>query len=110
MKEYSGDACLERRVRDLEILARVIQTTQEERDRAREDAMAVSVHGLEARLALLNELRGDVITRGEAAKAHEVIGIRIDVIEKMQSRFVGVAIALVAMAGAAGAVLTHLFK
>jgi hypothetical protein len=105
-RQYDGDVCLEGRVRELEIRAAVLEKVNHERA----EILKLTASALESRLELLNELRTDVLTRGEYTKSHEGLIFRIELVEKMQSRFVGVAIALVAMAGAAGAVLSHLLK
>jgi len=98
-QKYDGDICLEARVR-------VLENILEEREKA----LKLAVNGLETRLVLLNELRGDVLTKAEYIRAHDNVIFRLEKVEAMQGRFVGVSIALVAMAGAAGAVISHLFK
>lgn len=96
---YNGDVNLEARVR-------VLENILEEREKA----LKLAVDGIDKRLVLLNELRGDVLTKGEYLRGHEAIVFRITKVESVQSRFVGVAIAMVAMSGLVGAVISHLFK
>ena len=94
---YNGDKCLEARVR-------VLEAVLEERQRA----VDIAVKALDDRLHLLNELRGDVLTKAEYNKAHEALLYRIESVEKTHSKFVGVTISMIALAGLIGAVLSHL--
>jgi hypothetical protein len=97
--KYNGDACLEARVR-------VLENILEEREKA----LALAVRGIDARLELLNELRSDVMTKSEYLRAHESVSFRLGKIEATQSRFIGVSLAMMAMSGLVGAVISHLFK
>lgn len=98
-KPYNGDQYLEARVRVIENLLQ-----------EREKMVRLTAESLEMRLAHLNELRGDVMTKTEYARAHESFCLRLERLEQMQSRFIGVAIALVAMGGAAGAMISKFIK
>jgi hypothetical protein len=97
---------MDARLRHLERTMAESQAKLEER----RETLKLTADQLEKRLFLLNELRSDVMTKSEYIRAHESVVFRLERVEAMQSRFIGVSIALVAMAGAAGAVLSHLLK
>jgi len=87
-KLYNGDVCLEHRV-----------STIEAESREREKILNLTAQALEKRLEMLNELRGDVMTRGEYQKAHEALIYRIESVEKMQGKGVAAVLTLVAIVG-----------
>lgn len=97
-KPYNGDVSLEARVR-------VLESQLEERQKA----VTLATESLEKRLFLLNELRGDVLTKDEYNQAHAALIYRLEKVELTQSRLIGVGITFVAVAGLIGAVLSHLF-
>lgn len=97
-KEYCGDQALEARVS-------VIEAQLSER----KEAVRVALDSLEKRLMLLNELRAGVMTVGEYSKAHDALTFRLEAVERTQSKFVGVSIALMALSALIGAVMSHLF-
>lgn len=83
----------------------------------RDKTLVLTAKNLEHRLETLNQLRADVIKDRDQfvsdavyKEMHSALVNRVTAVEKMQSRMVGVGIALVAGAGLIGAVLTHLFK
>ena len=97
-KTYNGDVALESRVR-------VIEAILEERQKQ----LDLTAEGLKDKLYLLNELRGDVITKAEYHKALEAIVWRVESLEKTHSKFVGVTIAMVAIASVVGGIVSHVF-
>jgi len=72
----------------------------------REKATTKAEEVLKARLEYLNELRGNVITRGEYVKGQETILFRLEYIERWQNKMIGAAAVL---GGIAGAVVAKLF-
>ena len=105
---YNGDGALEARVA-------VLESVLDEREKA----LHLLERNIDARLHLLNELRGDVMTRGEFIKSHESISshvdsvekamsTRIDSVEKAQARLIGAAITLSAIGGFIGWVIGHI--
>lgn len=74
----------------------------------REKALINTASSLELRLAHLNQLRENVMTKAEYLQAHENLGQRIIAIEKWQSRLIGIGIAVAFGSGLIGAVLSHL--
>jgi len=72
----------------------------------REKATTKAEEVLKARLEYLNELRGNVITRGEYVKGQETILFRLEYIERWQNKMIGAAAVL---GGIAGAVVATLF-
>lgn len=97
-KPYNGDVSLEARVR-------VLESQLEERQKAVE----LATDSLEKRLYLLNELRGDVLTKNEYSQAYAALVFRLEQVEKAQAKLIGIGIAVVAMAGLIGAVVSRLF-
>ena len=55
-------------------LREYVEKIMDERDKA----LAGATHALEKRLELLNELRGDVMTRSEYTRAHEALQDKIN--------------------------------
>lgn len=79
----------------------------------REKALRLTAANLEHRLEVLNALRNDVIKDREqffTKTSAETLLERIEKIETMQSRMIGVAVALMALSALIGAVASHLFK
>lgn len=76
----------------------------------REKALINTANNLEIRLAHLNELRSNVLTRGEYNQAHDSLSARVARIENWQAKLIGIGIALAFLSGILGAVITHLFK
>ena len=98
--------CLEKRVNALEIA----QTEDRVRMVERQEVLKLTAEALKDKMHLLNELRSDVMTKSEYLRAHESLIFRIEKVEQMQSRFIGVAIAFVALGGFVGALIAHLVK
>lgn len=96
---YNGDAALEARVRVLESLLE-----------EREKMLNLTAENLDKRLCLLNELRSDVLTKSEYIRAHEAMVERMEKVEKMQSRMVGIGIVLIALSGLIGLIISHFLK
>lgn len=70
----------------------------------------LTAESLEKRLQLLNELRGDVMTRMEFSRAHDAITDRVWKLEKWQSKIVGIGAALIALTGLLGILIGHFWK
>lgn len=98
-KVYNGDVELEARVRVLESLLD-----------EREKMLRLTAENLDKRLTLLNELRADVLTKSEYVRAHEAVIERMEKVEKMQSRMVGIGIVLIALSGLIGLIISHFLK
>lgn len=79
----------------------------------REKAMRLTAMNLEHRLETLNALRNDVLKDRDLfftkVSAESVIE-RIEKLESVQGRMIGVAVALMAVSALIGAVASHLFK
>lgn len=73
----------------------------------REKALNIATNNLEKRLELLNELRGDVLTKTEYNSMHYPLSDRITKLENWQAKIVGGGLLLMAVSGALGAVIAY---
>ena len=96
---------LDSRVRTLEV-ARADQARALEE---RKEALHVALRALESRLALLNELRVDVLSKAAFDIVHAQLVERVENVEKMQGRIYTAALVIVALVGIIGTLL-HLLK
>ena len=76
---YKGDVCLEKRVRELERDMADSKAKLEER----KDTLKLTADSLHDKLATLNELRGDVMTRTEYVRAHMALEDKITSVNKL---------------------------
>ena len=93
-EDYSANG-IEHRVRALEIRLAENHVKLEERN----DILKLTASNLEHRLYLLNELRGDVLTKTSFDILHEALVRRIDGIEKAQAKILTTALVLVTIIG-----------
>ncbi len=77
---------------------------------AQEQALSLATRQLESRLNLLNELRGNVLTKAEFDGFEKDSNRRIEALEKWQAKLVGVAIVIVLFSGLIGAAIMRLFS
>jgi hypothetical protein len=94
-------------------LRQYVDTNFELRDRAlkiqhdaSEQALTLATVQLESRLEKLNELRGNVISKGE----FDAVEKRVAALEKWQAKIVGIGVVLGLFAGFIGAVIMRLFS
>ena len=76
----------------------------------REKALNIATTNLEKRLELLNELRGDVVTKSEYNATHYPMIDRVTKLENWQAKIVGGGILLMFLSGAIGAIVAHIIK
>ncbi|HUD76001.1 MAG TPA: hypothetical protein VMQ76_13095 [Terracidiphilus sp.] len=76
----------------------------------REKALGLATMNLEKRLDLLNELRGDVLTKAEWNATHYPLADRVTKLENWQAKIVGGGLLLMAVSGALGAVIAYLAR
>lgn len=94
-------------------LREYIETILEEREKA----LRLTAINLEHRLDSLNALRNEVlsdrsqfISKGVYDQSHQDLIRRIDRVEAMQAKIVGVGIVLVVLSGVVGTIIAHLLK
>lgn len=71
-------------------------------------ALTKEARVLDARLEHLNELRGNVVTKGEYTTGHQVLDLRISQLEKWQSKLIGIGLMLVLASGIAGGLIAKI--
>ncbi len=76
----------------------------------RKDQLKMTADSLEKRLVMLNELRGDVLTRSEYLPAHKSLVERIERLENFVSKLVGIGVTLIAVTGVVGIIVGHYWK
>lgn len=83
----------------------------------REKQFNATIENLMVRIERLNELREEVVKDrdqflrlGEYREMHKAVLDRVEKLESIHARFIGVAIALVALTGFIGLMIGHLWK
>ena len=103
-QEYFESACEDRR-KQLLLRIDMIERVMDEREKQ----LQLTAQGLERRLEMLNKLRGDVMQKSAYEEAHKYLTERIDGLDRVQSRMVGIALALIALSAFIGYIASHVF-